>query len=124
MTRKQRKRLWRVALAALLLIAAGVTKGLLPENTPLWCELLLFLPAYFLSGYDVLWRALRNILRGQVFDENFLMALATVGALCVGFLPGGEAQFAESAFVMIFYQTGELFQSLAVGKSRRSIAAL
>ena len=124
MTRKQRKNLLRIIGAAVLLVTAAVTARCLPENAPLWCELLLYMPAYLLVGYDVLWRAARNICRGQFFDENFLMALATVGALLTGFLPEGEVQFAESVFVMVFYQTGELFQSLAVGKSRRSIAEL
>ena len=124
MTRKQKKNITRIAGAAILLIAAAVASHLLGEKVPLWGELLLYLPAYFLVGYDVLRRALRNILSGEVFDENFLMALATVGALLTGFLPAGEPQFAEGVFVMLFYQTGELFQSIAVGKSRRSIAGL
>lgn len=124
MTRKQKKNLSRIIAAAALLLAAVIAARFLPEKAPLWCELLLYMPAYLIVGYDVLWRAARNICRGEVFDENFLMALATVGALLTGFLPGGEAQFAESVFVMVFYQTGELFQSLAVGKSRRSIAEL
>lgn len=124
MTRKQKKNLSRIIAAAVLLLAAVIAARFLPEKAPLWCELLLYMPAYLIVGYDVLWRAARNICRGEVFDENFLMALATVGALLTGFLPGGEAQFAESVFVMVFYQTGELFQSLAVGKSRRSIAEL
>ncbi len=124
MSRKQKKSLARILGAALLLVAALALIGSFGENIPLWGELLLFLPAYLLAGHDVLWGALRHILQGQAFDESFLMSLATVGAMAVGFLPGGEEQFAESVFVMIFYQTGELFQSMAVGKSRRSIASL
>src|SRR5699024_1677130 len=72
---------------------------------------------YLVIGWDVLWRAVRNIAHGQIFDENFLMAIATVGALCIG-------EYAESVFVMLFYQVGELFQSYAVGRSRQSIAEL
>ena len=83
---------------------------------------LLFLPAYFVIGWDVLWRAAKNIIHGQVFDENFLMALATVGAFCTGFF--GKGEYPEAVFVMLFYQVGELFQSYAVGKSRKSISAL
>ena len=124
MTRKQKKLLFRVICAAILLLAAFVFDLLLSQKlSPLWL-LLLYLPAYLTAGADVLKRAARNILHGQLLDENFLMALATLGALAIGFLPEGEAEFAEAVFVMIFYQTGELFQSIAVGKSRRSIAAL
>ena len=83
---------------------------------------MLFFPAYFTIGWDVLWKAARNIAHGQVFDENFLMALATVGAFCTGFF--GEGEYPEAVFVMLFYQVGELFQSYAVGKSRKSIASL
>ena len=108
----------------MLLVAAVAAEKLLVSAFSVPFRLLLYLPAYLIVGYDVLWSALRNILRGQVFDENFLMALATVGALAIGFLPDSEPEFAEAVFVMVFYQVGELFQSIAVGKSRRSIAAL
>ena len=108
----------------MLLVAAVAAEKLLLSAFPVPFRLLLYLPAYLIVGHDVLWSALRNILRGQVFDENFLMALATVGALAIGFLPDSEPEFAEAVFVMVFYQVGELFQSIAVGKSRRSIAAL
>lgn len=110
--------------AAVLLSAAFAVERLAFREAHALLRLLLYLPAYLLAGYDVLWRAVRNILRGQVFDENFLMAIATVGALVIGFLPDTDAEFAETVFVMIFYQTGELFQSIAVGKSRRSISSL
>ena len=86
--------------------------------------LLLYSLPYLLIGYDVLWKAIRNLLRGQLLDECFLMTVATLGAILVGFLPGGEAEYAEAVGVMLFYQVGELFQSVAVGKSRKSIAAL
>ena len=82
-----------------------------------------FIP-YIIIGYDVLRNAVRNIINGQIFDENFLMAIATVGAMSIGFFPNTEPQCAEAVFVMLFYQTGELFQSIAVGKSRESIAEL
>ena len=116
MTRKQKKMLVRIAVSAVLLIAA-----VLVPYQGLW-RFALFLPAYFVIGWDVLWRAVRNIAHGQVFDENFLMALATVGAFCTGFF--GQGEYPEAVFVMLFYQVGELFQSYAVGKSRKSIAAL
>ena len=116
MTRKQKKMLVRIAVSAVLLIAA-----VLVPYQGLW-RFALFLPAYFVIGWDVLWRAARNIAHGQVFDENFLMALATVGAFCTGFF--GQGEYPEAVFVMLFYQVGELFQSYAVGKSRKSIASL
>ena len=106
------------------MVAAVLVERLLLSDAPLYLHLFLYLPAYFLVGYDVLWDALRNIVHGQIFDENFLMAIATVGAMALGFLPGAESEFTEAVFVMIVFQTGELFQSIAVGKSRRSIAAL
>ena len=110
LTPKQRRNLGRIVLSAALLAAVHF----LP---PLWQPFLLYLIPYGLIGWDVLWKALRNIAHGQVFDENFLMALATVGAFFTG-------EYAEAVFVMLFYQVGELFQDYAVGKSRRSIAAL
>ena len=116
MTRKQKKMLVRIVASAVLLIAA-----VLVPYQGLW-RFALFLPAYFVIGWDVLWRAARNIAHGQVFDENFLMALATVGAFCTGFF--GQGEYPEAVFVMLFYQVGELFQSYAVGKSRKSIASL
>ena len=116
MTRKQKKMLVRIAVSAVLLIAA-----VLVPYQGLW-RFALFLPAYFVIGWDVLWRAVRNIAHGQVFDENFLMALATVGAFCTGFF--GQGEYPEAVFVMLFYQVGELFQSYAVGKSRKSITSL
>ena len=116
MTRKQKKMLVRIAVSAVLLIAA-----VLVPYQGLW-RFALFLPAYFVIGWDVLWRAVRNIAHGQVFDENFLMALATVGAFCTSFF--GQGEYPEAVFVMLFYQVGELFQSYAVGKSRKSIASL
>ena len=124
MTQKHKKRLFRILAGALLLLAAFLGDAMLGEHLAMWQTLLLYLPAYLTVGLGVLKRAAQNILHGQVFDENFLMALATLGALLIGFLPTGEAEFAEAVFVMIFYQTGELFESIAVGKSRRSIATL
>ena len=96
MTRKQKKMLVRIFASAVLLIAAV----LIPYEGAL--RFLLFLPAYFVIGWDVLWRAAKNIIHGQVFDENFLMALATVGAFCTGFF--GKGEYPEAVFVMLFYQ--------------------
>lgn len=115
MTPKQKKMLARIISAAVLFVAAElVTRA---AALPGWGRLLIFLIPYFVIGWDILWRAARNIAHGQVFDENFLMALATVGALAIG-------EYPESVFVMLFYQVGEFFQGWAVGRSRQSIAAL
>lgn len=111
MTKKQKKMLGRILASAVLLLAAVC----LPLEGP-W-RLAAFLVPYAVIGWDVIWKAVRNIAHGQVFDENFLMALATVGAFATGEFPEGVA-------VMLFYQVGELFQSYAVGRSRKSIAAL
>lgn len=111
MSRKQKKALWRIIAAFVLWICVifAPIEGYL--------KLAAFLVPYAIIGYDVLWGAVRGIFRGQVFDEKFLMALATVGAFAIG-------EYTEACAVMLFYQVGELFQSIAVGKSRRSIAAL
>ncbi|MBE6555397.1 MAG: cadmium-translocating P-type ATPase [Ruminococcaceae bacterium] len=124
MSRRQRRTAWRILASSLLLLAAFAAERLLPRDLGTLPTLLLYLPAYLTAGYDVLLAAGRSILSGQVFDEHFLMAIATLGALSIGFLPGGGHEFAEAVFVMVFYQVGELFQSVAVSRSRRSIAAL
>lgn len=121
MTRRQKKNLIRIIVSAALFASALALRHFWPAfglgELPFWGELAMFLPAYLIAGYDVILKAVRNIAHGQVFDENFLMGLATVGAFAVG-------EYPEAAAVMIFYQTGELFQSVAVGRSRRSISAL
>lgn len=111
MTKKQKKMLLRILSSGILLLIAA----LLPLEGVF--RLLAFLIPYAVIGWDVLWKAVRNIAHGQVFDENFLMAIATVGAFFTG-------EFPEAVAVMLFYQTGELFQNYAVGKSRQSIASL
>ena len=111
MSRKQKKTLLRIGLAALLLAGAA----LLPAEG-LWKALAFAVP-WLVIGWDVLWDAVRGIAHGQVFDEKFLMAIATIGAFAIG-------EYPEAAAVMLFYQIGEWFQSVAVGRSRKSIAAL
>ena len=116
MTRKQKKMLLRILLSGAMLVALGfVPVAGLPR-------FLLYLLPYFVIGYDILLGAAKGIWNRQVFDENFLMAVATVGALILGFTRTGD--YVEAVAVMLFYQIGELFQSYAVGKSRRSITAL
>lgn len=111
MTKKQKKVLIRIIIAFLLLVVLHFVpvKG--------WLSLVLYLVPYFVIGYDILKKAFKGILNRQVFDENFLMAVATVGAIILG-------EYTEGVAVMLFYQIGELFQSYAVGKSRRNISEL
>ena len=142
MTRKQKKTLIRIIAAAVLLIVVSLTPDqIYPADrwvidlTGEWAapaewletgyteyswgflKLVMYLIPYFVIGWDILWKAVRNIGHGQVFDENFLMCVATIGALVLG-------EYSEAVGVMLFYQVGELFQSYAVGKSRKSIAQL
>lgn len=91
---------------------------------PVWQMLIIYLVPYMVVGYDVVGEAFEGICHGEVFDEDFLMFVATVGAMCIGFLPGAEPQFAEAVFVMLFFQVGELFEHYAEHRSRRSIRAL
>ena len=114
MTRKQRKELLRIALGLALFAAGWCVPGTWLGG---WAARAVFAAAYALAGWDVLWASCRNILRGEVFDENFLMAVASLGAMALG-------DFAEGAAVMLFYQVGEWFQAYAVGRTRGSIAAL
>lgn len=116
MTKKMKKRLHQIIISIVLLLIAVIAKRLIKDlNTNL--ELALFLVAYFSIGHNVLKQAGKNIVNGQVFDENFLMTIATMGAFFVG-------EYPEAVFVMLFYQVGEFFQSYAVNKSRKSIADL
>ena len=115
MSKKQKKVLIRIIISSVLLVALMITSKLVQLNK--WVEFVLFLVPYLIIGYDILKKAIKGIAKGQVFDENFLMAVATIGAVALG-------DFAEGAAVMLFYQIGELFQSVAVGKSRRNITSL
>ena len=129
MNKKQKRTRNRILLAIALFVVAYVIAELLPlatwfgsQTTALWVEFALFLVPYLIAGYDVLLRAAKNIGHGQVFDENFLMSVATIGAFALVLFPDSDPHMAEGAAVMLFYQVGELFQSYAVGKSRKSIA--
>lgn len=115
MTKKQKKTLRRILGSTVLFAVVWAVTAL--ASLPLWGEFLLYLLPYALIGWDILWKAVRNIKNGQVFDENFLMALATIGAF-------GCGEYREGVAVMLFYQVGELFQSVAVSRSRASIAQL
>lgn len=115
MNKKQKKVLYRILLSLGFMIGIVIVTSYV--SLDLYVEVILYLIPYFIIGYDILRKAIKGILKRQVFDENFLMAVATVGAMCLG-------EFREGVAVMLFYQIGELFQSVAVGKSRRNIAAL
>lgn len=115
MSKKQKKTLKRIIASAAALILCYIAKNVF--SLPKWAELIIFLVPYFIIGYDILIKAGKGILNRQVFDENFLMAIATVGAIALG-------DYGEGAAVMLFYQIGELFQGIAVGKSRQSISQL
>ena len=117
MNRKQKKMLVRIVISAVLLVLVN----LLP--LPFWARCAVYAAAYFCVGWDILRKAALGIKNRQVFDENFLMAVATLGAIALA-IKEGSGDFNEAVAVMLFYQIGELFQSVAVGKSRRSIAAL
>ena len=116
MNKKQKKMLLRIIIAAVLMLALGFVpvEGI--------TRFLLYLAPYLVIGYDILLKALKGIKNRQVFDENFLMAVATIGALAIGL--AGNGDYVEAVAVMLFYQIGELFQSYAVGKSRRNISQL
>ena len=115
MNKKQKKVLYRILLSLGFMIGIVIVTSYV--SLDLYVEVILYLIPYVIIGYDILKKAIKGILKRQVFDENFLMAVATVGAMCLG-------EFREGVAVMLFYQIGELFQSVAVGKSRRNIAAL
>lgn len=112
MNKKMKKQLHRIIISGIMLLFS-----MLVSINVKYINNIIFIIAYFIIGYDILLKAFRNIKRGKVFDENFLMAVATIGALCIGNIP-------EAVSVMLFYQVGELFQSYAVNKSRKSVAAL
>ena len=115
MTKKQKKVLYRIIASIVLLVAIIILTKFVTLNK--WVELLIYLVPYLVIGYDILKKAVKGIFKGQVFDENFLMAVATVGAVALG-------DYKEGVAVMLFYQIGELFQSVAVGKSRKNITSL
>jgi Cd2+/Zn2+-exporting ATPase len=111
-----------IIITAVLLVGAVIIEHWLQLET--WQLLLVYLIPYILIGHDTLKEAVEGLLHGNPFNEHFLMSIATIGALCIGFLPGAETQFPEAVFVMLFFQVGELFEGYAEGKSRDSIAHL
>ena len=112
----------RIAVTVVLLVAAVIIEKRC--DLPTWQLLLIYLVPYLVIGFDTLKEAAEGLAHGEAFNEHFLMSIATIGALCIGFLPGAETQFPEAVFVMLFFQVGELFEGYAEGKSRESIAHL
>lgn len=117
-----RGKIWLLVITALLLVAAVLVEKYCGLET--WQLLLVYLVPYLLVGHETLGEAWEGIRRGDVFNEHFLMSVATVGALCIGFMPGADTEFPEAVFVMLFFQVGELFEGYAEGKSRDSIKHL
>lgn len=117
-----KKKLIRIIITALLLIAAVAIEKTL--GLEVWQLLLVYLVPFLIISYDVIGEAIEGIMEGEVFDEDFLMCIATIGALLIGFLPGAETEFPEAVFVMLFFQLGELFEDYAEDNSRRSISHL
>ena len=117
-----KKKLIRIILTAVLLAGAWLVEHF--AALPMWQVLLVYLVPYLVISYDVLGEAVEGIMEGDPFDENFLMSIATIGALLIGFLPGAEPQFIEGVFVMLFFQLGELFEHYAEDKARDSISEL
>lgn len=113
----------QIIVSSILLIAAVLVTRAFPDLA-MWQKLLIFLIPYAAAGFDVLKEAIEHIGEGEVFDEDFLMCIATIGALLIGFVPGGKEQFAEAVFVMLFFQVGELFEGIAEGNSERAISQL
>jgi len=112
----------KITLATALLVAAVILEK--RTDWPTWAYLLVYLIPYFIVGWETLKEAGEALLHGEALDENFLMSIATLGALAIGFLPGAQTQFPEAVFVMLFFQVGELFEGIAEGRSRKSISHL
>ena len=117
-----KERLIKIGIAAALLVAAVLIEK--RTDWPTWAYLLIYLIPYLIVGWDTIKEAVEALLHGEALDENFLMTVATVGALVIGFLPGAQTQFPEAVFVMLFFQVGELFEGIAEGRSRKSISHL
>ena len=115
-------RIIKIAVAVVLLIAAVIVEKTCGLNN--WQLLLVYLVPYLFIGFDTLKEAAESLIHGEAFNEDFLMSIATIGALCIGFMPGAETQYPEAVFVMLFFQVGELFEEYAEGKSREGIAHL
>lgn len=121
MEREAKVKLGRIIASAIMLVIAHI---IATDTQPLWQQLLIYLPAYLVAGYDVVLEAFESIAEGDAFSEDLLMSIATIGALVIGFVPNGTPMFPEAVFVMLFFQVGELFEDMAEDNSRRSIAKM
>ena len=130
MEKERKETIVKIVTAALLLIAdVAIEKlwgpeGRLSVSLAKWQLLILYLIPYLLVGWETIREAVEGLVHGEALNEDFLMSIATIGALCIGFVPGGESQFPEAVFVMLFFQIGELFEDIAEGQSQRSVASL
>jgi Cd2+/Zn2+-exporting ATPase len=122
MEKENKTKLARIIASATLLVVGVIIEKIC--SLPTWQLLLVYLVPYLIAGYDVLAEAAEAVAHGEALDEDFLMAIATLGALSIGFMPGADNQFPEAVFVMLFFQVGELFEDIAEGRSRRSISQL
>ena len=123
MDKELKQKLTPILIATALLIAAWIVEKLFP-NLKTWQLLLVYLVPYFVAGWEILSEGAEKLLEGKPLDEDFLMGVATIGALAIAFMPNAEPQFVEAVFVMLFYRVGEFFEEMAEGRSRRSISAL
>lgn len=119
---KHKTKFLRLLISSVLLIAAILTDKF--TNLPLHLLLIIYLVPYIIIGYDILWEMVENVFKGEFLDENFLMGISTIGALSIGFFPGRTPEFAEAVFILIFFQLGEMFENIAVGKSKKAISDL
>ena len=122
MEKENKERLVKIVASAVLLVAAIIVSK--NVNLSMWQQLLLFVVPYLIAGGETLKEAAEKLFHGELLDEDFLMSIATLGALCIGFLPGAESQFPEAVFVMLFFQVGEFFEDMAEDRSRDSISAV
>lgn len=121
MSEKKKKIIQIICSAILLIIAVIIDKN---TNLAMWLKLLIYCVPYLVAGFDIFEEAIEEVSEGEIFSEDFLMIIATLGALFIGFLPNSEPQFTEAVFVMLFFQVGELFEIIAEGNSKKSISAL
>ena len=122
MEKENKERLVKIVVSAVLLVAAVIVSKV--ADLKMWQELLIFLVPYIIAGGETLMEAGEKLIGGELLDEDFLMSIATLGALSIGFIPGAESQFPEAVFVMLFFQVGEFFEEMAEGKSREAISSL
>ena len=115
MEAENKKRLTRIVVSTVLLVVAIIAEKTI--DLKIWQQLLIYLIPYLIVGYETLAEAVESIFKGKALDEDFLMAIATIGALSIGFLPGAATCFPEAVFVMLFFQVGELFEEIAEGNT-------